>query len=168
MIWFLNNHVLARKIRPSRYIKRRTTADDALTKQTLGISTGKAYVAAIVDLWSFQKSKGLNMHPNPRGEALNGVLRARGRSEHRRQRLEFADRAAGTLQDGYDEAKMLDAVQFCWQQGRKQSTELLLRTVVDVLLAHNVLLRSESCLAPNFSTSSRYRCRARARCRVFP
>jgi hypothetical protein len=113
VIWFLNNHVLAGEIRPSRYTKRRTTADNALTKQTLGVSTVKAYVAAMVDLWSFQKSKGLNMHPNPRGEALNFVLRARGRSEHQRQRLEFADRAAGMLQDGYDEAKMLDAVRIC-------------------------------------------------------
>jgi hypothetical protein len=68
----------------------------------------KSYVAAIVDLWSFQKSKGLNSHPNPHGEALNGVLRARARGEHRRRRLKFADRAAGTLQDGYDEAKMVD------------------------------------------------------------
>ena len=48
------------------------------------MSTVKSYVAAIVDLWPFQKSKGLNSHPNPRGE-------------HRRRRLKFADRAARTL-----------------------------------------------------------------------
>jgi hypothetical protein len=54
------------------------------------------------------------------------------------------------LQDGYDEAKMIDAVRFCWE-GRKQSTELYLRTAVDPLLAHNVLLRSESRLAAEFS-----------------
>lgn len=81
-------------------------------KQTLGISVTKGYVAAIVDLWSFQKSKGINAHPSPHGEALNGVLRARTRGEHRQHRLEFADRAAGTLQDGYDEAKVTDAVRF--------------------------------------------------------
>jgi len=81
-------------------------------KQTLGISAIKGYVAAIVDLWSFQKSKGINAHPSPHGEALNGVLRARTRGEHRQHRLEFADRAAGTLQDGYDEAKVTDAVRF--------------------------------------------------------
>lgn len=28
-------------------------------KQTVGINTVKAYVAAIIDLWSFQKSAGL-------------------------------------------------------------------------------------------------------------
>jgi len=41
------------------------------------------------------------------------VLRARTRGEYRQRRLEFADRAAGTLQDGYDEAKMVDAVRSC-------------------------------------------------------
>ena len=157
VVWFLNDRVLAREIRASRYVKGRTTADGVPVRQTLGISAVKAYVAAIVDLWSFQKSKGLNPHPNPRGEALNGVLRARTRGEHRRRLLEFADRAAGTLQDGYDEAKMVDAVRFCWQdrQQKRQSIEPYLRTAADFLLAHNVLLRSESRLAaefPDFST----------------
>jgi hypothetical protein len=149
VVRFLNDRVLGREIRASRYTKWRTTADGAPVRQTLGISAVKGYVAAIVDLWSFQKSKGLNSHPNPRGEALNGVLRARARGEHRRRRLEFADKATGTLQDGYDEAKMIDVVRFCWQ-GQKQSTEPYLRTAVDFLLAHNVLLRSESRLAAEF------------------
>jgi hypothetical protein len=114
VVWFLNDRVLGREIRASRYTKARTTADGVPVRQTLGISAVKGYVAAIVDLWSFQKSKGLNSHSNPRGEALNDVLRARAPGEHRRRRLEFADRAAGILRDGYDEAKMVDAVRFCW------------------------------------------------------
>jgi hypothetical protein len=97
--------VLGREIRASRYTKARTTADGVPVRQALGISVVKGYVAAIVDLWSFQKSKGLNSHSNPR-------------SEHQRQQLEFADRAAEILQDKYDEAKMVDAVRFCWY-GRK-------------------------------------------------
>jgi hypothetical protein len=44
---------------------------------------------------------------------------------------------------------MVYAVRFCWR-GRKQSTEPYLRTAVDFLLAHNVLLRSESRLAAEF------------------
>jgi hypothetical protein len=62
---------------------------------------------------------------------------------------EFADRATRTLQDGYNEAKMIDAVRFCWQ-GWKQSTEPYLRTAVDFLLAYNILLRSEPRLAAEF------------------
>ena len=149
VVWFLNERVLTREVRYSRYVQKRTAADGAPVRQTLGVSAVKGYVAAITDLWSFQKSKGLNSHPNPRGEGLNGLLRARQRSEHQRRRLEFADRAAGTLQDGYDEAKMLDAVRFCWR-GRPKSAEPRLRTAVDFLLAHNLLLRSESRLAAEF------------------
>jgi hypothetical protein len=165
VIWFLNNRVLAREIRALQYMKVRTTTDSVPVRQTLGISAVKAYVAAIIDLWSFQKSKGLNPHTNPCGEALNGVLRAWGRGKHRWQQLEFADRAAGTLQDGYNEIKMIEAVQFCWQ-GRKQSTELYLYTAVDFLLAHNILLHSESQLTAEFLTSLQSRCQMKARPRV--
>jgi len=121
----LNERVLAREIRSSRYVKNRINAEGVPIKQTLGISSIKGYIAAVIDLWSFQKSKGINSHPNPHGEALNGVLKARMRGEHRRRRLEFTDRAAGTLQDedgygyGYDEAKMIEAIRFCWQGQKK-------------------------------------------------
>src|SRR5271156_6151700 len=116
--------MLGREIRSSRYCKRpnRTPPDDGgdAIRQTLGMSAIRSYVAAIVDLWSFQKSQGINPHPTPRGEALNGLLRARSRGEQRRRRLEFADRAAATLQDGYDEAKMIGAIRFCWQNQTTQ------------------------------------------------
>lgn len=110
MIWFLNDQVQARKIRASRRTKGRTTANGVLIRQTLRISAVEACITAIVDLWPLRKSKGLNSHLNPRGEVLNGVPRGRARGEHWRRRLECADRAAGTLQDGYDEAKMTDTV----------------------------------------------------------
>lgn len=100
MVWFLNDRVLGREIWASRYTKWRTTADGAPVRQTLGISAVKGYVAAIVDLWPFQKSKGLNSHPNPCGEALNGVLRARARGEHRRRRLDLRIRPRGPYRMG--------------------------------------------------------------------
>jgi Centromere DNA-binding protein complex CBF3 subunit, domain 2 len=46
---------------------------------------------------------------------------------------------------------MVDAVRFCWQDRQmNQSTEPYLRTAIDFLLAHHVLLRSESRLAAEF------------------
>jgi hypothetical protein len=60
VVWFLNDRVLAPEIRASRYTKGRTTADGAPVRQTLGMSAVKSYVAAIVDLWYFQKSKGFS------------------------------------------------------------------------------------------------------------
>lgn len=156
VIWFLSDCVLNRAIRHSRYVKKREDADGVPVKQTLGIDAIRSYVAAIIDLWSFQKSKSLNSYSNPRGESLNGLLKARSRGEFKRRRLEFMERAAGTLQNGYDEAKMIDAVCFCKQrQNRTQLAKPYLRTTVDFLLAHNILLRSESHHAaefPGFST----------------
>ena len=65
VVWFLNDRVLTRDIRVSRHKREnRTTVDGEPIKQTLGIHAVKAYVSAIVDLWSFQRSKGLNPHPN--------------------------------------------------------------------------------------------------------
>jgi hypothetical protein len=78
-------------------------------RQTLAISAVQGYVMAIVDLWSFQKKQ----EHEPTLEALNNVLRTRQWNEHRRRRLEFTDRAAGTVQDGYDETKTVKAVRFC-------------------------------------------------------
>jgi hypothetical protein len=162
VILFLTQKVLTREIRKSRYKRgNRRNLEGEVIKQTLGISAIKLYVAAIVDVWSFQKSQGINPYPSPRGEALNGLLKAHTRNEHRRRRLEFADRAAGTIQDGYDEEKMMQAVRICWQEAeqgqgqgygrggtrKKQSIEAYLRTAVDFLLSHNLLLRSESRLA---------------------
>ena len=76
LVWFLNERVLEREIRPSRYKKKKRRATCMVAdgadggsgpiRQTLGISAVKAYIAAIVDLWSFQKSQGINPHPTPR------------------------------------------------------------------------------------------------------
>jgi hypothetical protein len=70
VIWFLNELLLGREIRSSRYYKRRNrTPPDGgdPIRQTLGMSAIRSYVAAIVDLWSLQKSQGINPHPTPRG-----------------------------------------------------------------------------------------------------
>ncbi|KAF2180995.1 hypothetical protein K469DRAFT_591049 [Zopfia rhizophila CBS 207.26] len=81
VIWFLNDRVLDREIRGSRYKREsRTTVNSEPVQQTLGISAVKGYIAAIVDLWSFQKSKGMNVYPTPHGEGLNGLLRAQSRT----------------------------------------------------------------------------------------
>jgi hypothetical protein len=126
--------------------------DGENVKQTVGISSIRGYLAAIVDLWSFQKNYGENHHPNPRGVALSSLLASYARRENVRKRKQFIDRAAGTLQDGYNHDKMIDLVRFCWQgwmqtetkHRKPQAVESYLRTVVDFLLSHNMLLRGES------------------------
>ena len=152
LIWFLQEYVLKRSLRPSRYRKSRTNADDEDIAQTLGKSAVSQYVCAVVDLWSFQKSGGSNSHPNPRGEALKGVIRTHQRGEHARKRSQYVDRGAGSIQDGYGEKEMLDIVRQCWVGWEKQkktgqiqfTVESYLRTAVDFLLGHNMLLRGEA------------------------
>jgi len=45
---------------------------------------------------------------------------------------------------------MIEVIWFCWRGERKQSAEPYLRTAVDFLLAHNLLLRSKSRLTAEF------------------
>jgi hypothetical protein len=63
----------------------------------------------------FKRITAQNHHPNPRGDALLGLLANYARREKVRKRPQFVDRAAGTLQDGYNHDKMIDLVRFCWQ-----------------------------------------------------
>jgi hypothetical protein len=81
LIYFLETKVINRPIRPSRYQKERKTADGEVI-QTLGISSIRGYIAAIVDLWSFQKNYGENHHSNPRGNALSSLLASYTRREN--------------------------------------------------------------------------------------
>jgi hypothetical protein len=85
IVWFLNEP------------QNPATADGVSIKQTLGISAVKDYVSTIIDVWSFQKSKNINPHPDPHSEVFRSVLRMRTHDEHIRRRLEFTDRAAGTV-----------------------------------------------------------------------
>jgi hypothetical protein len=87
------------------------------------MSSIRGYVAAIVDLWTFQKDYGENCHPNPRGSALSGILASHARHESIRKRNQYTDRAAGTMQDGYDQEKMIEIIRLCWQGWRQTETK---------------------------------------------
>ena len=157
LIWFLEKRVFKREIRASRYLKKRTTEDGGVVQQTLSTGSVQMYVSAIIDLWSHQKALGLNPHDHPRGKSVKAVLSARAQREHVRRRKEFLDRAAGTLQDGYDETKMKEVVRYCWTGYKElknltpQSMESFLRTAVDFLLSHSMLLRGEARRSAEFA-----------------
>lgn len=105
-----------------------------------------------MDLWKFQKSIGTNSFPNPRGYAVSALMAGRLHKESERKREQYLDRAAGTLQDGYSRDKIKDFVRYCWQGWRTkdlkhrkpQAQKSYLRTAVDFLFSHNMLLRGES------------------------
>ena len=142
-IWFFKKNVLGRELRQCRYLTSRTDAEGRIIKQTVGKSVIHNYKSALVDLWSFQKSSGVNPHSHPCGEALKAVIRAHASQEHVRKRTQFDDRGAGTLQDGYNEKGIVDVVRHCWtgwQDHRARSPEAYLRTGLDFLLGHSMLL----------------------------
>jgi hypothetical protein len=57
VVWFMDERVLNREIRQSRYKKHRTTTDGATIKQTVGLSTVEGYVSAIADWWSSREAR---------------------------------------------------------------------------------------------------------------
>jgi hypothetical protein len=61
----------------------------------------EGYVKPIVDLYSTQRSLGLNREPHPRGSALKGYLKSEKQQRSKRKRIEYQDRGEGTVQDTY-------------------------------------------------------------------
>jgi Centromere DNA-binding protein complex CBF3 subunit, domain 2 len=147
---FLRLQVLSREIRTSHYKRARTLDDGTMVKQTLGRSAIKSYINAIVSLWEYQSSAGQNLHPHPRGTKLKALLKHKERQETVRRREQFVDRGIGTLLDGYNEKDIVNIVRACWTTPLTQrshsgaSVEPWLRTAVDFLFSHNMLLRGES------------------------
>jgi Centromere DNA-binding protein complex CBF3 subunit, domain 2 len=78
------------------------------------------------------------------------VMMRVARQETTRKREQFFDRGAGTLLDGYNVAKMVELVQFCWRaptgtgSQKRQLAESFLRPAADFLINHNMLLCGES------------------------
>ncbi|EED16701.1 short-chain dehydrogenase, putative [Talaromyces stipitatus ATCC 10500] len=151
LVYFLDHYVINRPIRPSRYLRNRTDSQGAAVVQTLGLPSVKAYTSAIVDLWRFQQSLGTNPYPNPRGHLVGAMIKNHQFDETQRKRTQFTDRGFNTLQDGYTSENIRAIVRYCWAgwlsdqtRGRKpQAQEAYLRTTVDFLFGHNMLLRGE-------------------------
>jgi hypothetical protein len=107
-------------------------------------TTVDTWMSAIAELYNTQKSLGRNKYPNFRGAALNGLLDAYKRGQHARDRDAFEDRGATGITSGYtdDEFLQLNRVLLAGAHERTGSTNL--RTRVDVLLGHFLVLRGQS------------------------
>jgi hypothetical protein len=151
LVYFLDTQVLNRPLRGSRYLKSRTDIEGSSIVQTLGHPSIKAYASAIVDLWRFQVSTGTNPYPSPRGHLVGAMLRNHRQDEARRKRSQYTDRGFNTLQDSYTEDDIKAIVRYCWagwmkdaiKNRKPQAQESYLRTAVDFLFSHNMLLRGE-------------------------
>ncbi|EAS32210.3 uncharacterized protein CIMG_13776 [Coccidioides immitis RS] len=134
LLWFLSECVVGRPAKRSCHSRDRTNENGEPVVQTLD--------------QSFIKSCCTNSYSHSVGQAVRALLETHSRQEHERKKAEFVDRGAGTLLDGYHEKDIVRLVEYCWQgwsESKKgQSVEPHLRTAVDFLMGHSMLLRGES------------------------
>ena len=150
MLLFLKKKVLQRPIKPTR--GGQFGEDGRRIVRTLSYRSIESYVSALASLWSRQAALKTNHYPPPRGTLVKAVLKNRQYTEAARRRTEYVDRGALTIQDGYSPETFSRVVRACWQSAPagivkasvSTSTFAGLRTAVDLLFAHNMLLRSES------------------------
>ena len=94
---------------------------------------------AVMKLWKYQSSIGINKYSNPRGGALRALLRSYRLKEDQRKRNTYDDRHDGTLGESYTKAEMDSVIDYFWNQGTISS----LRFRCIFLLEYSAISRGE-------------------------
>ncbi|KAL1989509.1 hypothetical protein VTN49DRAFT_6706 [Thermomyces lanuginosus] len=96
---FLTERVMGRAARKSRHYQERTDENGEPVVQTLGLASIKAYKSAIVSLWNYQRSQGINPHGHPVGASVKALLDNHAKQETQRKKstTQYADRGAGPI-----------------------------------------------------------------------
>ncbi|RKK17996.1 hypothetical protein BFJ65_g8315 [Fusarium oxysporum f. sp. cepae] len=76
-------------------------AADLAEGSLLTRGTIDAYIAAVIELWRLQVAHGNANTENPRGAAVRGFLKQRGRQRGKHDRASFKDRGTDGIQAGY-------------------------------------------------------------------
>lgn len=108
IVYFLTKAVIGRKTRKAGR-KKSDEADHEEkiepSAKMIGMSTVKAYVSALVDLYNQQKQANINNYPHPRtgpsGHQIKRLLHTLQLENNELKRNNYVDRGIGTLQDGY-------------------------------------------------------------------
>jgi hypothetical protein len=103
--------------------------------------TIRSYVSAIMELYQIQVAQGLNPHLSPRNMAVKGFLRSIRDNVWKATREGHEDRALNSIMDGYTHEDISAFVRNCYQ--KKKSSERHLRTALDFLIGHYLLLRGD-------------------------
>ena len=149
LLLFLEEEVFYRPLRTNHRRSLKRNADGEEVRQTLGPEAVEQYVSALCNLYHEQVSLRNNTHPSPRGVMLHTVLDNRLRGESKRRKQQYVDRGANTLMDTYDDDSIRKLVQAGWKGWESQpkanhaSINSFLRTGLDFILAHNMILRGE-------------------------
>ena len=132
-ILFLSSEVIRRPLRGHSKSKRKSLKYDSVRTK---------YLAAIIYMYEEQRSSGFNHHPHPTQAALKTLLESLKREQASARREAFEDCALGSLLDSYDMEGMRKVVTTMWSQ--TFTPEQYLRTTVNFLVSHMLLLRGES------------------------
>ena len=150
LVRFLQDKVLNRPlIKKNRKTFPLNSDDESANEddQTLKYNTIRGYKTALVDLWSYQKSRGLHNHDHPNGNAVKALMKNCQRGQHAVKKAAFEDRRKGTIADGYDEPALRSILDQFWQQSHSNKPAVVggnLRAHLDYLLGHLLLARGES------------------------
>ena len=100
-------------------------------------------MSALISLWEDQRLAEGNLYPHPRGPLIRAFLHDLRITRASLRRSTFEDRAIRGLQDGYtpEESRRISTALLA---GHGSTEERSLRTRLDLLLLHAMMLRSES------------------------
>ena len=85
----------------------------------LAYNSVRTYVSALMALYESQRSRGLNTGSNPRGAGLKALMDSLLRTEYKRKKESYIDRAEGTVLDGYSIEDMKLITTGLWKQEKK-------------------------------------------------
>ena len=115
--------------------------------QTLKFQSVRVYRTALVNLYRYQHSRGSNRHPDPNRAALQSLFKVQRSTQHQKSKKHHEDRGKGTVADGYGLQELQRLTDSFWrlsESGKSVTVGSFLRTGLDFLLGHFLLLRGES------------------------
>jgi hypothetical protein len=148
----LEEEVIHRPLRKKG--KKALAADDMdLDEQVLKWGSVRAYVTAITDLYNAQKPRNMNSNPSPRATGIRDLIKAMQHRDTTLAKQNFADTGRDTYLDGYSEEQFRDLCLTLWRAPTSPTTttggsdalktSCYLRTLVDLLLGHYLVARSQ-------------------------
>ena len=119
--------------------------DELESELQLMYNSVRGYVSAIMELWTHQVSAKLHSSPSPHNVAVKALKTSIAQGQHARRRAEFDDRGLSTIKDGYTAKQIPDMTRAVWRDALgPRTSEQSLRTNLDFLLGHAMLLRQSN------------------------
>ena len=81
----------------------------------------EGYIKLVIRLYQIQKSIGKNKKSHPRAKLIKTIKNTLRRNINKNKRITYADRGAGTIQDGLSEQEMILVSEWWMDEGKRQS-----------------------------------------------